>query len=361
MVLPGHRAALPVNSPTLPPEPETLPVVVAPLLPENSAVSHLLLPDAPSPALPAHTLVETTPFQRKGRLNPVELAIVPTLGLNQIVGWPVTNYVALGLLGVQSSVLKGVSIAPMSIVAGTGAGLQVSALASQSDAIFSGVQLSSGANVARGGLRGLQFAPFNFSWDTAGVQVGLINVGGDVNGLQLGLINFAGKVTGVQLGLVNVARSSAYSVGALSFIGDAPVRVSLEFLSNAAVTIALKTGGRRMYAKLSLGWTPVQTLRVGAGLGMRFGTPLGWYFEPELEVQSVWDLRRPESFTKQGALIGRGNLGYQLRPRLGVFVSAGMQVMFLPPDQSPDSYSLLIFPAAVGVSVGPELGIGVQF
>ena len=303
-----------------------------------------------------------TPERRRPvPLNPIELSLTSRIGLNQLVGWPVENYLALGILEVRSTWLTGFSTAIWSRIDESGRGMQLGGLGAFVGDSFTGVQSSALIARASHRLTGLQVAPISIAEELAGIQFGLVNIGGDVVGAQIGIVNYARHVYGLQLGVVNVARTSTASVGAVSVIDGIPIRVAVQGNNATPVAVALKTGGQYLHLRLSAGWSLLTTLRLGIGLGLRFGEGLGWEFSAEVEMQSVWDLRRVQSFTEQGALIGRMSLGYRLLPRLMPFATVGVQVLFLPDGRAPENYSFLIYSVSSRISLGPEIGIGVEF
>lgn len=57
-----------------------------------------------------------------------------------------------------------------------------------------------------------------------GVKCSLIATGGNrVGGLQLALVNFAENVSGLQLGIFNSAKNSAFQLGLINHIENAPL------------------------------------------------------------------------------------------------------------------------------------------
>ncbi len=362
--LPGRRA---LGKPrTLPPAAVNevaplvaIPPIVLPSVDVSNAAS--LFAHNPAPLSDAPRIRPSIDTDSVERLNPIELAIIPQLGLNQAVGWPARNNLALGLIVVSSTWLDGLSIAPFSSVQRGGRGLQIAALAAEVNGSWHGMQASALIAVSRSQATGLQLAATTVAKDFTGLQLGIINVADEVSGAQVGILNFANTVRGTQLGFFNSAKHSRFSVGAINAIRDTPLRFAIEASSSAAIRAILKMGGGRLYAKLTAGWSPLKTLRLGWGLGFHQTLGNWFYVEPEVEAQSVWDLREPSTFARQGAFMARTNLGYQWAPQLAIYVGAGLEVLLIPPTARPQEYALFIFQVASGVGVGIDLAAGVQF
>ncbi len=242
-------------------------------------------------------------------LVPVELGIVPRVGFNRLFPAPTRNYFALGLLGVSSQRLDGLSLGLVTLVdeqlrgaqfgavsiAGKVDGLQFGGLVTSSSGAVNGAQLSAGLNLTRAALAGVQLGAVNVSGDMTGAQLGLVtvadrvrgvqlgglitssasdvtgaqlglglnrtggaltgiqlgslNVAGDVTGAQLGLINVADDVTGFQLGVLNVARSvRGTQVGLVNISTDGPAPVGVfNVTEDAPLRLSLSLGDTHLF------------------------------------------------------------------------------------------------------------------
>lgn len=117
-----------------------------------------------------------------------------------------------------------------------------------------GVQLAGFANLAKGSGGKFQGAGYlNVAKDVKVQIAGFGNYGHDVN-TQIGpVFNVAKKVKGVQIGLLNIADSGT-AIGLVNIIknGEMAVRVSVDELST--VMASFKSGGKRFYGVLGVGY-----------------------------------------------------------------------------------------------------------
>jgi hypothetical protein len=290
--------------------------------------------------------------------SPVELALIPSIGVNALVGTPNRNHFVLGLLAARSTWLDGVAFAPVSLVDDVARGLQVGGLMAFDRGALFGVQLSAGVSWTSAQAAGLQFGSFTFAGKLAGVQLGAANVTGDAQGVQVGFLNVAGKMRGVQLGVVNIASSAAVPIGLINLIEDEPMRFVLRVGSGAFGQGAVRLGGTFLYSFLTAGWTPRSTLRWGGGLGTHVGHGRGWFLEVELSGLSLWTLTTPGSWATQVSIGLEVHVGYQIASRLGIFLGLGTEVIFAPPGLGP-GLSLLAFPVSDTRTVAPLATLGV--
>lgn len=297
----------PVDAGSPEPEPEPAP------LPDVDAGVTELPPDAGPTLEPFDAGVPSVPVEPTW--VPIELALVPGVGVNRLFPHPSLNHLALGLVGVSSDRVDGLSLAPLSVVDDR--------------------------------LRG--------------AQIGLVNVGGDVEGLQLGLLNIARSVRGLQVGLINVTQTGPASIGFLNANADHPVRLGLSVADTHAIELQLKSGGSAIYSLVTLGWVPRAQLKAGGGVGFHLGstTELGWFAELELTGAAVIDFQ-------QASLIPTFtfgfNLGYRILPRVAVLV--GPRFSFLFGNASAPGTSAALFGLPVGTSglaIAPGAQLGVEF
>jgi hypothetical protein len=203
----------------------------------------------------------------------------------------------------------------------------------------SGVQLSGALNLAER-LQGMQLSLINIGADVDGVQLGLINVAHDVRGVQLGLVNVANDVDGVSLGLVPYS-SQGSTQAVFWYATTQPFNLGVRFHTGALYvmpTFGYDPGGGALTFDARGSYSP------GFSLGAR------------LPIDAVFvDLEANYSNRSDGAtydeqsidLRYRALLGYQLLPKLGVFVGGGVRHHFRTAGPSEES-------------VDPEISLGLQ-
>ena len=342
-----------------PPEPPPPPPLV-PVEPEPAPAP------APEPVKPADNVIPP-PVET---LVPVELGLVPRVGLNRLFPSPTRNHLALGLLGVSSDAVDGLSLAPLSLVDATMSGVQLGLVSAagrveglQFGALFTtvatttrGAQLSISLSITREHLTGFQFGMVDVAGGVTGMQLGILNVGEDVTGVQLGLVNFARTVRGTQIGLLNFAKHAAAPVGAFNVNEDAPLRLALFTSDTSALGVSIETGGTWLYGIVSLGWLPSRLFRAGGGLGLHFGAVrgTGFFFEVEATAHGVVDADQP-TFTLLGSYTLGAQVGYRFFPRFGLFL--GPQLTLLTGARG----SLFSIPLGTsGLSLAPGGMVGIE-
>jgi hypothetical protein len=293
--------------------------------------------------------------------NPVDLAILPYFSLNQLLGTPARNYLAIALLAQDSTWLDGLAVAPVSYVEEDVRGVQLSALVSRTQHDVTGAQLSFGVNWTSGRVRGVQIGSTSFAGPVEGLQLGLLNIAGDVSGAQVGLINIARSVSGVQVGLFNIARSSVAPVGVINVIDDTVWRFAFELSESSLITGEMKLGGQVLYSVVSIGWAPRGTFRLGGGIGAHIGHGHGWYFEVEALALSLWDTHRASSWADQLSVGLRVNVGYQVGDRIALYAGTGAQLLFTPATSPGAQFALWSLTLSPTVTLVPAAAAGVQF
>jgi|GEM_PF-5454015 len=335
---------------------------------------------------------------------PIELAVVPGVGINRLFSPPTMNYLAFGLLGVSSQRLDGLGIGPLSLVdtrtrgaqfgvytrarelqglqlglvtnsdtvqgvqlglasvSERSRGFQFGAIIASASKDLVGVQLGFGLNRARASMLGVQLGTLNVTEALEGVQFGLINVADDLTGLQLGLVNVARTVKGTQIGLVNFSSNGPAPVGIFNVTDDAPMRLALTLGDTHLINVALKSGGTRFYGLLSLGWVPRAAIRAGGGFGVHFNKvdKLGWFFQLELTSHAILNLEAPTAGFIASLALGT-NLGYRLGPHISFILGPQFNLLFGNPGFPGKSASLFGITAnGTGLGVAPGLQFGVE-
>ncbi len=335
---------------------------------------------------------------------PIELAVVPGVGINRLFAPPTVNYLALGLLGVSSPRLDGLSVGPLSLVdtrtrgaqfglytrarelqglqlgvvtnsdtmqgvqlglasvSEHARGFQLGGIIASASKDMVGVQVGFGLNRARASMLGVQLGTLNVTESLEGVQFGLINVADDLTGLQLGLVNVARTVKGTQIGLVNFSSNGPAPVGIFNVTDDAPMRLALTLGDTHLLNVALKSGGTRFYGLLSLGWVPRAAIRAGGGFGVHFNKvdKLGWFFQLELTSHAILNLEAPSAGFIASLGIGT-NVGYRIGPHVAFILGPQFNLLFGRPSFPGKSASLFGFAANdTGLGVAPGLQFGVE-
>ncbi|MDP1915771.1 MAG: caspase family protein [Myxococcales bacterium] len=276
----------------------------------------------------------------------------------------------LGVAGaalVSTQRVRGVVLAPVSVVSGLMLGVQAGAVNVAGDGLFgtqvgavnlaaggawalqggavnvasggvSGAQLSA-FNVATGGFRGLQAGAVNLAGGSfvTGAQVGVLNIGGDVTGAQVGVINIATTVKGTQIGVVNVAAETTAPVGLINIITQGRFRASVWTNETSVVNLAAKLGSRHVYSFAALGLNPRAGGHVAAVLGLGVHLDFGrFYGQFEADTGSLISLVRPlpsDTLVVSERLV----IGYQFADAFSVFAGPSMTqlVSFTRADVTP--------------------------
>jgi hypothetical protein len=291
---------------------------------------------------------------------PVELGLVPGVGFNRLFPRPSRNFLAIGLIGVSSDLLDGVSLAPVSMVDGRLRGVQLGAATLAGP--VQGAQLSAAFAWSRGPMAGLQVGAVTLAGDVTGAQLGLVNIAGDLTGVQLGVVNIARSVRGTQVGFLNISSDGPAPLGVLNVTEDSPFHLALTVGDTNLLNVALKTGGTRLYTVLSMGWVPRTFFRGGGGVGLRLGTSkqVGWYGEVEWLTHAVLNLDSIGDGLVVTTSLGL-NVGYRLAPRLAIFLGPQFSLLF-GNDRFPGK-AVSLFGIATptpGFGVAPGLQFGIE-
>jgi hypothetical protein len=229
-----------------------------------------------------------------------------------------------------------------------------------------GAQVASGVNVCGGNLRGCQLGPVNVCEERSFLQLGFVNAAGRNRFAQLGFVNIADRSDGVQLGFVNVADDADWSFGLVSIAGDGRFDICLEAADAPLVSAALKAGTRRVYNVFTVGYTPRDSARLAAGLGIGVHFPLDRLFvDVDVTTQSVF--AGPDWFAETasfGLLTRiRPTLGFRLTDWLAVTAGPNLAWWFSD-DEDGSRVPLYDLPLAAGVApwrrTWPGFTVGLQ-
>ncbi|MFU8804528.1 MAG: LA_2272 family surface repeat-containing protein, partial [Bradymonadaceae bacterium] len=234
-----------------------------------------------------------------------------------------------------------------------------------------GVQVSGGVNIARDGVRGVQVAPLaNIAGSGRGGQVGYINVTPNWRGVQVGAVNLAREVTGVQVGILNINRTSGASVGLLNIHYAEPAYVQTWYTTNGMLMYGVRHGGRYLHYTYAMGNSMTGfgdfVIAMGGGIGTRIPFEQ-LYIDIDLLGFEIIPIGSHHSWPGSGILNQlRVTLGWKLFRRLAFFGSGALS--FLGPRH--ESINAIIpswaFQIVGGegmpdIWVWPELQLGVRF
>ncbi|MHA4810560.1 peptidase associated/transthyretin-like domain-containing protein [Flavitalea flava] len=210
-----------------------------------------------------------------GMVTGVQLAGIHNQDLDSMKGVQaggVGNIVVGGVTGVQlgglfNKVDRGVD------------GVQAAGLYNQNLDSMTGVQLSGVYNFVGGSMSGVQAAGLinSVKGRTGGVQLaGFGNISNtEMDGVQIStLFNVTRKLKGLQIGLVNIADTAdGYMIGLINIVKTGLHEISLSSNEMLPVNLSYKTGSRKMYSILTLGYSPEKNAKayvLGFGIGKDF-------------------------------------------------------------------------------------------
>jgi len=207
--------------------------------------------------------------------RPYQFSLVPGLGSHGKMSGQVINRFSFNVLGGYSAGVNGFELGSIfnivkqdaqyvqiagivNIVGGSSRGIQVGGIHNTVLGSLRGVQVSGTTGIVKKQMSGMQVAGLvSYADSSRGAQIsGLVNISRrGAGGLQLaGLVNYTSIVKGVQIGLVNIADTSeGYSIGLINIIRKGYHEVSFSTSEMQPVTIAFKTGNRRLYSILMAG------------------------------------------------------------------------------------------------------------
>lgn len=251
-------------------------------------------------------------FQAAGIVNMVggEVRGFQAAGIHNFVYGEVKGFQVAGIYNRSKKETKGLQVAGIYNLSDSAAHHQIGGIANQT-LVSKGIQIAGITNIAskQGGL--LQLS-------------GLHNLANGSVGYQIaGLVNKAQKVDVLQLGIVNIAEESDYPIGLLNFIQNGRKSLSLSMDESSASMLTLRTGGRKLYGLLGLGYllassdTPY-AYELGFGYAIRDTSPLS--LDLELANRSSTDFRSFSNHTSSLRLLP----AYHVSPGVRVFLSPSL-------------------------------------
>lgn len=209
----------------------------------------------------------------------LQVSLLPFLGTNKLLSGSIINDFSVNILmGYSGGVRK----------------LEIGGLLNGVRHDVEGVQMAGLGNIIGGELRGLQMSSLlNITGNLGrGLQLssGINVVANRANGWQVGLINFAQNVDkkGKQIGLLNISETTESTpFGLLSFVSssDGYKRLELTVDENETGSVTFKTGVRKFYNILTIGYNFLRTRELfsaGYGIGRAYEMNHGWMLNTDL-------------------------------------------------------------------------------
>lgn len=197
-------------------------------------------------------------------------------GLANTIRQRASGFQAAGIFNKIGNEAQGFTAAGVMNTYGNGDGVQVAGFANFSSGHVRGMQAAGCMNTVSS-IKGAQAAGFiNLADSVNGSQVaGFVNVAHDVEGTQVaGFVNMARKVKGVQIaGFINLADSSEYPIGIINIIANGEQYLGVTTDDNLSTIIALRSGSKKLYGIVGLGYTfknDREVLAVHYGFGAHF-------------------------------------------------------------------------------------------
>jgi hypothetical protein len=230
---------------------------------------------------------------------------------------------------------------------GSGDGFAIAGFSNLSFGHVKGVQISGFANLAKdvqgiqiggfmnkaGDLGGSQLAGFlNIAKSVSATQVaGFMNSAKDVKGSQIaGFINIARKVKGAQIaGFINVADSSDFPIGIINLVKNGEKSIALTTDENLTTMVTFRSGGKKMYGIIGLGYNFENTEAVYAfevGLGAHFFQSNTFRVNAELAAGSLENFKKGDYFKSSLRILP----AFKISPHIEIF--GGPELNFINTD-----------------------------
>lgn len=274
--------------------------------------------------------------------KPYQFSLIPGLGSHGRMGAQVINKFSLNLIGGYTAGSNGVEVAGiLNIDKKDVSCVQVAGISNVVGGSVHGVQLAGIYNHDLDSMRGFQAAGIGnrVAGLVSGTQVaGLMNFSESVNGVQAaGVINHTKRLKGVQIGLINIADSSdGLQIGLINIVKNGMHEVSVFSTELMPFNIAYKTGTRRLYSILQVGFDATNNERVlgyGYGIGTQSTLSPRLALNTELTINNLrvgHDRNLPEITRIQSSL--RVKLG----PKVSLFAGPALSISSSPSFSAPD-------------------------
>jgi hypothetical protein len=238
-----------------------------------------------------------------------QVSFLPYLGSNGAMSGSITNRYSMNVLGGYAGGFNGIEAGGLfnidrdscrgaqfagiyNLTAGPFHGAQFSGILNNHFSAFSGAQIAGIANTCSGDIQGFQAAGIlnfsksqltgtqatgilNYARNVKGSQIaGIMNTAEYVHGVQIaGLVNTARKIHGMQIGFINIADTvEGLQLGFLSFSKNGVHQVEYAYSDVMQHNAILRTGSKRLYNIISIGYHPYPNEVYSAGYGL--GTKL---------------------------------------------------------------------------------------
>ncbi len=298
---------------------------------------------------------------------PIQFSFIPGLGTNSLYKGLRTNIFSINLIAGYSGGLYGVEIGSLAniiqndvigaqfggltnIVNNNTVGVQVAGLTNYTFGYVKGAQIAGIGNIGRSTFTGAQLGGiFNINRDNiSGVQIaGICNIATSIKGLQLsdianistgeitgvqfsGIFNIAKKINGLQLGLINIADTveKGLQIGLFNIVRNGYCKFELTSNETYAFDFFYKTGGKRLYSTLNLGFDKNE---VGIGYGIGLFQPLYKKLSLSIDGMSTAMLSTDAQNTYQGNKVSaRLALNYDFSEHFGI--TTGISANFFNPN-----------------------------
>jgi len=209
--------------------------------------------------------------------KPVQMSLTPGLGTHGRMGAQVVNKVSLNIIGGYTFGMSGAELAGVfNIDRKDVHGVQAAGIVNVVGGKVGGVQLAGIHNHNLDSMKGVQAAGFSnlVQGNFAGVQLaGTVNVVRErTDGVQVsGLINYTKRLRGVQIGVINLADTcSGFMFGLINIVKHGRHQLSLSSNEMLPMILSYRSGGRKLYNILQIGYDPRQnekTFAYGFGIG----------------------------------------------------------------------------------------------
>lgn len=237
-----------------------------------------------------------------------QVSFLPYLGSNGAMSGSITNKYSLNILGGYAGGFHGMEIGGLfnidrdsssgaqfagiyNLTAGPYRGAQFSGILNNHFSNFSGAQFAGITNTCSGNFQGFQAAGIlnfsksqltgtqaagilNYARNVKGSQIsGMINTAEKVQGVQIGgLVNTVRHIKGMQIGFINIADTvEGLQLGFLSFCKNGIHQVEYAYSDVLQHNATFRTGSKRLYNILSIGYHryPNEAFSAGYGLGTK--------------------------------------------------------------------------------------------
>lgn len=219
-------------------------------------------------------------------------------GISNIIHEDASGFQAAGISNHIGGFSSGFKAAGILNLYNSGTGFQAAGVTNISKGDVTGMQASGFLNKVND-IQGFQAAGYiNIAKKVKGTQAsGYLNIAHDVNGSQFsGFLNIAKKVKGVQIaGLINIADSSDYAIGIINIIKNGEKWIGLTTDDNLTTLVAFRSGGRKLYGIIGLGYNFQNEKHVFArqfGLGAHLITRNKFRLNTEATILSLENFER---------------------------------------------------------------------